>query len=379
MSSAVICEAWHEVDINLRMRARGGDVEVTCKASPWLYLALGRSPDTEEIHLEQADPVVRVEPEDALTYQAPVLVILAAGMSSRYGSAKQLDPIGPGTGGETLMDYALYDARRSGFRRAVFVIRSETEAPYENWIERMALILPSDTVPQRLDDLPPGVEITTRRNKPWGTGHALLAAEGRLDGPFALINADDFYGRSSFALAWTHLTSVSPTPEPTCGFVGFRLGDTLHTPGGVSRGLCRCDGNGFLEEIREATNIRKRDGRISGSVNGAEIGLDGNEIVSMNFWAFLPAIFPLLRSEFLEFLKTRGEDPDAEFLIPEAVNRIILNGQARFKMLPAREPGFGVTSPEDKPFVQQLIRDLIDSGEYPANLLPPPSTLLPPN
>ena len=306
-------------------------------------------------------------------------------MSRRYGSAKQLDPIGPGAGeaggagAETLMDYALYDARRSGFGRAVFVIRSETQAHYEDWIERMALILPLDTVQQRLDDLPPGVKITTRRNKPWGTGHALLAAERLLDGPFALINADDFYGRSSFALAWTHLTSVSPTPEPTGGFVGFRLGDTLHTPGAVTRGLCRCDSNGFLEEIRETTNIRKRDGRISGSVDGAEVGLDGNEIVSMNFWAFLPTIFPLLRSEFLEFLKARGEDPDAEFLIPEAVNRIITKAQARFKMLPAREPGFGVTSPEDKPFVQQRIRDLIDNGEYPANLLPPPSSLLPPN
>jgi len=305
-------------------------------------------------------------------------------MSRRYGSAKQLDPIGPGAGGaggETLMDYALYDARRSGFRRAVFVIRSETQAHYEDWIERMALILPLDTVQQRLDDLPPGVKITTRRNKPWGTGHALLAAERLLDGPFALINADDFYGRSSFALAWTHLTSVSPTPEPTGGFVGFRLGDTLHTPGAVTRGLCRCDSNGFLEEIRETTNIRKRDGRISGSVDGAEVGLDGNEIVSMNFWAFLPTIFPLLRSEFLEFLKARGggggggEDPDAEFLIPEAINRIITNGQARFKMLPARGPGFGITTAQDKPFVQQRIQDLIDNGEYPANLLPPPSKL----
>ena len=367
------------MDINLRMCARGGDVDVTCRASPWLYLALGRSPDTEEIHLEQADPVVRVEPEDALTYQAPVLVILAAGMSSRYGSAKQLDPIGPGTGGETLAGYALYDARRSGFRRAVFVIRSEAEAPCEDWIERMALILPSDTVQQRLDDLPPGVNPTTRRNKPWGTGHALLAAEGRLDGPFALINADDFYGRSSFALAWEHLTSVGPTPKPTCGVVGFRLGDTLHTPGAVSRGLCRCDSNGFLKEIREATNIRKRNGHISGSVDGAEVDLDGTEIVSMNFWAFHPAIFPLLRAEFLEFLNARGEDPDAEFLIPEAVNRIITNGQARFKMLPAREPGFGVTTAQDKPFVQRRIHDLIDNGEYPANLLPPPSTRRPPN
>ena len=369
--------------INLCVYARRGDLYVTCRASPWLYLALDRFPYTQEIRLEQSDPVVRLDPEDALTHQALTLVVLAAGKSSRYGSAKQLDGVGPG--GETLMDYAIYDARQSGFCRSVFVIGSETQALHEDWIERMALILPSDTVQQRLDDLPPGVEITTRRSKPWGTGHALLAAEGLLDGPFVLINADDFYGRSSFALAWTHLTSVSPTPEPTCGFVGFRLGDTLHTPGAVSRGLCRCDSDGFLEEIREATNIRKRDGRICGSVDGAEVRLDGNEIVSMNFWAFLPPIFPLLRSEFLEFLKAKGggggggEDPDAEFLIPEAVNRIIANGQARFKMLPTREPGFGMTTVQDKPFVQRRIRALVDNGEYPANLLPPPSSLLPPN
>ena len=267
------------------------------------------------------------------------------------------------------MDYSVYDAQRCGFERVVFVIREEDEARFRERIERMRCSIRAEFAWQRLDDLPNGFRATPTRVKPWGTGHAVLSVERQITGPFALINADDFYGASSFALLHTHLTSVSDSPGPVFAFVGFKLQSNLSDHGGVTRGVCRCDADGFLQEISEVTNVREHGGNITGSyAPGDTRSLTGEEMVSANMWAFTPDIFPLLRSQFVDFLSDEVESAQAEFLIPEAVNTIVREGQARFKILPASDPVFGMTHPQDKPSVQRRIRSLIESGSYPDNL-----------
>ena len=319
-----------------------------------------------------------------MTDVPPTLVVLAAGLSSRYGAgagagaSKQLDGMGPSD--ETLMDYSVYDAHRYGFGKALFVIRAEDEAEIQHRIDRLRKLMPVDYVHQRLDDLPSEFEASPSRIKPWGTAHAVLSTERRINEPFLLINADDFYGASSFALAHSHLSAVRDTPNAPFAFVGFKLSGNLSVHGGVSRGVCRCDSEGYLREIAEMTNVREQGGIITGSyASGATRTFTGNEIFSANMWAFTPAIFPLLRSRFIDFLNDHTASTSAEFLLPEAVNQIIAKGLARFKVLPAREPCFGVTYSKDKRAVQRRIRDLIDNGQYPASLLSPPSSLLPPN
>ena len=326
-----------------------------------------------------------------MTDVPPTLVVLAAGLSSRYGAAgtgagagasKQLDGMGPGD--ETLMDYSMYDAHRYGFGRALLVIRAEDEAEIQRRVDRLRKLMPVDYVHQRLDDLPSEFEASPSRIKPWGTAHAVLSTERRIKEPFLLINADDFYGASSFALAHSHLSAVPDTPNAPFAFVGFKLSVNLSVHGGVTRGVCRCDSEGYLQEITEMTNVREQGGIITGSYpSGATRTFTGNEIFSANMWAFTPAVFPLLRSSLIDFLNDNTASTSAEFLLPEAVNQIIAKGQARFKLLPAREPCFGVTYSKDKAVVQRRIRALVDNGEYPANLFPPlppaPSSLLPPN
>ena len=295
-------------------------------------------------------------------------MVLAAGLSSRYGGVKQLAALGPG--GETLTDYSIYDARRAGFDRVVFVIRSDLEAAFVDKVERLRDWIPATYTFQDLDDLPAGLRRPRSRAKPWGTGHAVLAARRELDGPFVVINADDFYGPSSFTSLAGHLRLGSDAGVPAFAFVGFRLEDTLSSHGGVSRGVCTCDEQGFLTKVSEVRHIERVGEAITGRYDdGAAGSFTGDEMVSTNMWGFTPAIFEMLQVRFADFLQTRaGDETEAEFLIPDAVNEIIAAGEGRCKMVPARDPFFGVTHADDKASVQRAIRQLGESGTYPTTL-----------
>lgn len=297
---------------------------------------------------------------------APVLLVLAAGLSTRYGTLKQLEEVGPG--GEYLLDYALYDAWRSGFGRAVLVIRPELEDLFRarvrsRWQGRI------DFAPQRLEDLPEGVAVSGSRRKPWGTAQAVLAARPWLDEPFAVINADDFYGLSAYGLLGEFLRTAGTGTD--FALLGFRLRDTLSSHGGVSRAVCRIDPAGWLMGLEELVDVRHRAGGLSGRVVGGQSrSLTGTEIVSMNMWGFTPAIFPLLAAEFRAFLDRAAEDSTAEFLIPEAVDRIARVGQGRVRVLPADGGWFGMTYAADRLLARERIRQLIRQGAYPRRLFP---------
>lgn len=292
------------------------------------------------------------------------LVVLAAGIGSRYGGLKQLDPVGPH--GETIIDYSVYDALRAGFGKLVFVIRREMEAPFRESIgARFEKRLPIEYVFQELNKLPAGFEAPASRKKPWGTGHAILLAAEAVQGPFAVINADDFYGRRSFQLLGQHL---QPGSEDYA-LVGFILRNTLSEFGHVARGVCRTNDEGFLETVTELTHIEKDGaGAKYTDENGAPHPLTGEEIVSMNLWGFTPAIFEHLRRELELFLAKRGREDKAEFFIPTVVNDLVAKGQARVMVLRTSDTWFGVTYREDLPRVIESIRQLIRRGDYPENL-----------
>lgn len=277
-----------------------------------------------------------------------------------------------GPSGETLMDYAVYDARRAGFDKVVFVIRPNLETHFRERMEQLREWMPSEYAFQRLDDITPGAAACSSRTKPWGTGHAVLSVRHLIDGPFAVVNADDFYGRSSYSSLVAHFEAGAPAPAPsvpTFAFLGFELGSTLSTQGGVSRGVCECADDLFLVNIAEVTNLHHDGEQIIGSYSNGTVGhFTGAEIVSTNMWGFTPAIFDMLQSRFTEFLSTKASDENAEFLIPDAVNDMVATGEARVKILLARESFFGVTHPGDKTPVQQKIRELTESGHYPSQL-----------
>lgn len=292
------------------------------------------------------------------------LVILAAGMGSRYGGLKQIDPIGPS--GEPLMDYSVYDALRAGFTKLVFVIRRDIERPFKETIgrrfeERIAV----DYVFQELDRLPAGHSAPTSRRKPWGTAHAILVAAGIVHEPFAVINADDFYGTHSFRTLAEQLDSGSTD----YAMVGFVLRNTLSEFGSVSRGVCQVGTAGFLENIVELTKIESRDSSIQYTdKSGQPRSLSGEEIVSLNLWGFTPAVFGQLEEEFTSFLKQRGQEEAAEFFISSVVDRLIAAGTARVKVLPTPDSWFGITYREDRPRVVEAIRRLVERGIYPERL-----------
>lgn len=289
----------------------------------------------------------------------PTLLVLAAGMGSRYGGLKQIEPVGPG--GETIIDYSVYDAIRAGFGKLVFVIRREIEKPFREIIgSRFEKRMPVEYVFQQLDEMPPGFSVPQERSKPWGTGHAVLVAEPVVHEPFAAINADDFYGRNSFHVLADYLMA---RPHDYA-MVGFQLANTLSEHGAVSRGVCECDADGFLRAITELTNIARR----GGSVRAGERTLSGEEIVSMNCWGFTTGIFPQLRERFIGFLRAHGADPNTEFFIPTVVNELIASHQAKVKVLRTNASWLGVTYKADKPRVAEGIRRLVASGEYPERL-----------
>jgi len=295
---------------------------------------------------------------------APSLLILAAGIGSRYGGLKQIDPVGPS--GETIMDYSIYDALRAGFGRIVFVLREEIETAFRQTIAaRFEHRIAIDYVFQELDDLPPGFSVPDGRTKPWGTTQAVLAADGVIREPFAVINADDFYGAESFRALAAHLQSATAD----YAMIGFVLRNTLSDFGAVARGVCQVDEHSFLKSIIEMTNIA-RDGSQAKSTasSGAVSELSGDETVSMNMWGFMPGVFAQLEKIFQEFLETHGSDLRAESYLPNTVNRLIDSGQARIRVLPTAGLWFGVTYRQDRACVVESIARLVKAGVYPERL-----------
>jgi len=294
----------------------------------------------------------------------PTLLVLAAGIGSRYGGLKQIDPIGPG--GETIIDYSVCDAMRAGFGKLVFVIRRDIEATFREVIgSRFEKRIAVEYVFQELTGLPPGFAVPAGRIKPWGTGHAILTAHAAIREPFAAINADDFYGRASFQTLGRHLQGGNPD----YAMVGFGLRNTLSEFGSVARGACRLTPDEYLESVVELTKI-ERDGMAAKHTDAAGLvhPLTGDEIVSLNMWGFTPSLFIHLQSEFILFLEQEGANPKAEFFIPTVVNKLIHTGQARLKVLRTPDSWFGVTYREDRPRVVEGIRQLIQRGDYPEKL-----------
>ena len=299
---------------------------------------------------------------------ATTVVALAAGVGSRYGGLKQLEPVGPN--GESLLEYSVYDALRAGFSRIVLVIRPETESIFRERFENgMAQHVCVSYVHQTLNDLPGGVILPPDRLKPWGTGHAVLAVEAVIDGAFAVINADDFYGAESFAALSRFLSDPDPSAMPTLAMIGYEIGSTLSNTGPVSRALCRLDGDGHLEEIVEILEIRKREGGgFYLDAEGRKRQVSGDRLVSMNIWGFIPEIFRELGCRFQEFLEGRGRECDSEFLVPEVIQSLVSEGKMQVDVLPNTGQCYGITYPEDRDRVAELIAEMTSRGDYPADL-----------
>lgn len=311
----------------------------------------------------------------------PTLTVLAAGMGSRYGGLKQIDPIGPG--GETIIDYSVFDAIRAGFGKIVFVIRRDIEKDFETFVmNRFRKHISVDYVFQELDMVPANSRVPSGRKKPWGTGHAILCLEEKVAEPFAVINADDFYGAQGFCLLAKFLAPAK-TESTDFAMVGFTLRNTLSEHGSVARGVCQTDPNGFLQSVREITTIHK-DGPAAHytDATGMKRSLTGDEIVSMNMWGFTPSLFAHLRSQFAEFLAKEGGNEKAEFFIPTVIQALIDGRQARVKVLlneahplddsgnplPAGDQWFGLTYREDRDHVRNSIGEMIRRNEYPGRL-----------
>ena len=295
------------------------------------------------------------------------LLVLAAGIGSRYGGLKQIDPVGPG--GETIIDYSIYDAIRAGFGKVVFVIRRDIEADFKAVFgKKFADKVAVDYVYQELDALPAGFTVPAGRVKPWGTGHAVLVARQAINEPFVALNADDFYGASSFRTLADYLQTV-PQNSTEYAMVGFILRNTLSEYGTVSRGLCETDSQNYLHHVVELTKIAKKGQQAEYLDDAGESHpLSGDEIVSMNIWGFTPAIFDALEHQFVEFLRAKGSEEKSEMYIPTVVNTLISKGQANVKVLPSQDSWFGVTYQQDRSYVIRSIRALIEQGHYPEQL-----------
>lgn len=301
----------------------------------------------------------------------PTLLVLAAGMGSRYGGLKQMDPMGPN--GETVLDYSVFDAIRAGFGRVVFIIREDFADAFKETVgSRFADRIAVDYVFQKLDDLPEGFSVPAERVKPWGTAHAIRAARDAVKEPFAVVNADDFYGHDAYVRAagfFQNLPDASATDAPIA-MVGYPLENTLSDHGHVNRGICQTDAEGFLANVEEYLNIeRESDGTVRGdALDGVRREIPDGTPVSMNFWAFTPAFFGQLEEAFHRFLTQSGAELKSECYIPTVVDGLIRSGHSRCTVLKTTSPWFGVTYPDDKPFVVESIRKLIDAGEYPESL-----------
>jgi dTDP-glucose pyrophosphorylase len=298
----------------------------------------------------------------------PTLFVLAAGMGSRYGGLKQLDGLGPN--GETIMDYSIYDAVRGGFGKVVFVIRQSFEQDFrEKILKKYENIIPVEIVFQELDKLPEGFKLNPEREKPWGTNHAVMMGKSVIKEPFAVINADDFYGKESFKILGEYLTSLEGKKNDYC-MVGYYIGNTLSESGSVARGICEKNSDDFLTTVVERTYIiRDTDGKIKYKDENGQMNLvNENVLVSMNMWGFTPEYFDFSDREFIQFLTENEKNPKAEYFIPLVVNNLITSGEARVKVLDTPSKWFGVTYANDRPDVVAKIRELINKGEYPEKL-----------
>lgn len=295
------------------------------------------------------------------------LVVMAAGMGSRYGGIKQIDPVGPS--GEALIEYSIFDALRAGFTRVCFIVRPDIREAVAGFfapkLEGRAALLYAD---QELSDVPEGFEVPEGRTKPWGPAHAVRAAREVVDGPFAVINADDFYGRESFASVARFLSNVRNDETNYC-MVGFRLGDTLSEHGAVSRALCKVDDHGMLTHIEEHKEIeRTPEGIVSRRPDGSVLYLSGEETASMNIFGFTPQAFHQFNEEFRSFLEAYGGDAKTEFYLPTVANNLIRDRRATVRVLPEGGAWFGMTYRDDKPMVQEEIARFVSEGRYPSSL-----------
>ncbi len=300
----------------------------------------------------------------------PTLLVLAAGMGSRYGGLKQMDPMGPN--GETVLDYSVFDAIRAGFGRVVFIIREDFAEAFQQGVgARFADRIQVDYAFQKLDDLPPGYTMPAGRTKPWGTSHAVRAARAIVHEPFAVINADDFYGRDAFQIAARFLTATTAADGKShYAMVGYPLVNTLSDHGDVNRGICATDAAGLLTGVEEYVKIeREADGIVRGNaLDGSRQPIPESGPVSMNFWAFTAEFMAQLDAQFSAFLAAHGQAEKSECYIPTVVDALIRAHAADCRVLDTTSHWFGVTYPEDKPHVVASIRQLIAAGEYPERL-----------
>lgn len=302
----------------------------------------------------------------------PILVVMAAGMGSRYGGLKQMDPVG--NHGQVIMDYSLYDARRAGFETVVFIIKREMENDFRHLIgDRIAHVMEVRYAFQELSDLPTGYTVPEGRTKPWGTSHAVLAARNCIDAPFAVINADDYYGPEAFQQIYQYLTEHPETNEGyEYAMVGYMLRNTLTENGYVSRGVCQTDELGYLTKVTERTHIEKEGegARFTEDGGATWMSLPGDTVVSMNLWGFTPSFVEEAQRRFAAFLdRTKVENPlKGEYFLPSVVSELIEEKLGRVKVLRSQDKWYGVTYKEDKPVVVDAIRRMTRAGVYPDRL-----------
>ncbi len=300
----------------------------------------------------------------------PNLVVLAAGIGRRYGGVKQVEPVGPG--GERILDYSIYDGLRSGFGQVVFVINEAIEADFRTTIgDTIERQCPTQYVFQKLNAVPHGVQVPAGRTKPWGTGQATLLCRDAVDGPLSVINADDFYGPTSFQALHDFLVAAGDGNglHDYC-MVGYALGNTLSAHGHVARGICSVDDAGYLREVKERTRLERHGNAARYTTDGGAtwFPLPLDTPVSMNMWGFTLSIFDELQTLFERFLREAGNLDEAEFFLPEAVNELLRSGKAQVKFLPTGERWVGMTYRADKPAVERHIRELVRQGFYPEKL-----------
>ena len=295
----------------------------------------------------------------------PTLLIMAAGMGSRYGGLKQLDPLGPA--GETIMDYSVYDAVKAGFQDVVFIVRESFKKEFEEKVaSKYKGKVKVTLLTQELGDLPKGFTLNPKREKPWGTGQAVLCAKGVIDRPFAVINADDYYGRDSFKVLADFLSALPEGSKGVYSMVGFQLDKTLSDSGTVSRGVCSKDKNGFLTFIQEHTNIKRQGDKIVGeTLEGKPAVFDTHAVTSMNMWGFTPDFIDVCGEKFVEFLKVNINEPKKEFYVPTIVGEMIQDKSATVEVLKTTSSWFGVTYKEDRAGVVAKFAQMTAEGVYP--------------
>ncbi len=296
----------------------------------------------------------------------PTLLILAAGLGSRYGGVKQMDKIGPS--GESIIDYSIFDAIRAGFGKVVFVLNPAIEKDFRDIYEpRLKNKIKTEFVLQEITNIPEGIDFNPQRVKPWGTGHAVMMAKDVIHEPFAVINADDFYGSDAYQVLARFLKEQANS-QNQYAMVGYLLKNTLSDFGSVSRGVCSSDQNSFLTDVVERPGIIKKEDKIFYSDDNLKVEIDENAIVSMNFWGFTPTFFEQLDRDFRKFIAENANKLKAEFFIPLVVNNLIKSNKASVKVLTSTAQWFGVTYREDKPVTIKKVKELVKKGVYPENL-----------